>query len=144
MPPATSDCVFCKIAAGQLAANQVWESDECLAFLDINPLAEGHLLLIPKRHYTTLHEMPGEAAAAIGRALPDLARAVCAAVGCEAYNVLQNNGRLAGQVVGHVHFHIIPRQADDQLGYRWPAGKYEEGRAQQLRNRIVQALNQAP
>ncbi len=119
MPSPDPGCVFCKIAAGQIPTMTVLDSPDCLAFLDIGPLAAGHLLLIPKVHYTRLDEVPAELAARIGALLPRLAQALQQAVHPEGYNLLQNNGRVAGQVIDHVHFHFIPRASGDSLGYRW-------------------------
>ena len=119
---------------------RVFEDGTVLAFLDINPLAEGHALIIPKTHRERLEEMSADEVAAIARHLPRLARAVLAATGAAAYNVLQNNGKAAQQSVGHVHFHIIPRREGDSLGYRWPAGSYPAGRGEELRQKVVAAL----
>jgi histidine triad (HIT) family protein len=126
------NCIFCKIAAGEIACAKVLEDDSAVAFLDIGPLAEGHLLLVPKEHYLTLDQMPAEQAGACLRHLPALGRALTAAVGCQGFNVLQNNGRVAHQVVPHVHFHIIPRNAADEFHFNWPAGRYPPGRIDQL------------
>jgi len=109
-------CVFCKIVDGQIPAMRVYEDGVCLAFLDIGPLAEGHTLVIPKGHFVRLEEMPDELLARIAPVFPRLARAVLRVTGADAYNILQNNGRPAGQEVMHVHFHIIPRQPADGLG----------------------------
>jgi len=117
------DCIFCKIVAGDIPCTRVWEDEACLAFMDIGPLADGHTLLIPKKHYEVISEMPPEEVAHLGRQIPGLARAVQEAMGADGLNVLQNNGRVAGQAVGHVHIHFIPRVPDDGLGYRWPAGE---------------------
>ena len=130
------ECIFCKIAAGEIPCTEIISDDAALAFMDIGPLAEGHVLLIPKDHCRTLDQMPGELAGAVLRHLPALVKAVKAATGCEGVNVLQNNGRVAHQVVPHVHFHIIPRTTGDAFSFNWPAGKYPEGRIQQLAGRI--------
>ena len=114
----------------------------CLAFLDIGPLTEGHILLIPKSHYATLDEMEPDLTGRILAHLPRLVAAVTNAVGVAGTNVLQNNGRVVGQVVQHVHFHVIPRKAGDALGYRWPAGTYPEGRDKVVHAQIVQALTE--
>ncbi len=135
-----SDCIFCKILDGGIPANKVLEDDASLAFMDIGPLAEGHVLLIPSEHYVTLDEMPADAAAAMLRHLPALTRAVQTAIGCEGVNVLQNNGAIAHQVVQHVHFHIIPRDAGDAFQFNWPAGTYAEGRAESLAQAIRDAM----
>ncbi|NLX05929.1 MAG: HIT family protein [Phycisphaerae bacterium] len=133
-------CIFCRIVAGEVPSLKVYEDDSALAFLDIGPLAEGHVLVIPKRHYERLEEMPAEEVGAVTRHLPVLAKAVLKATGAGAYNVLQNNGEVAGQAVGHVHFHIIPRTSGDGLGYRWNATSYAAGRDRQLQEAIVSAL----
>lgn len=135
-----SSCIFCRIARGEIPSMKVFEDDKSLAFLDINPLAEGHLLIIPKIHRERLDEMSPEEVVAITRHLPRLARAVMVATGAGAYNVLQNNGPAAQQSVGHVHFHIIPRREGDPLGYRWPASSYPPGRGEELRQKVVAAL----
>ena len=134
------DCIFCKIVAGEIPCAKLLEDDAALSFLDIGPLAEGHVLLIPKGHYERLDQMPADVAAEVLRHLPALAAAVQKATGCEGLNVLQNNGPVAHQVVPHVHFHIIPRNAGDAFQFNWPAGQYPEGRLDQLAEAIRQNL----
>ncbi len=135
-----SDCIFCKIVAGDIPAEVIRADDAAVAFLDVGPLAEGHVLLIPTGHYATLDDMPADGAADMLRHLPALVRAVKAATGCEGVNVLQNNGRVAHQVVMHVHFHIIPRDQGDAFQFNWPAGAYPEGRMADLAQAIRSAL----
>ena len=134
------DTVFDKILDGDIPCWRVYEDDHVLAFLDVGPLSDGHTLVIPKERKAHLHELSDEAAAALGRVLPRLCRAVLAATGASAYNVLQNNGVSAHQAVMHVHFHIIPRLGDRGLGVGWRAGKLEEGRARELVESIRAAL----
>ncbi len=141
MPGANPDCVFCKIVAGEIPALKLLETDQALAFLDIGPLADGHLLLIPKQHFATLSDMPPESVSELTRHLPKLARALQDVAGVGNYNILQNNGRPAGQEVDHVHFHVIPRREGDGLGYRWHPKKYEPGRGEKLREQLVKALD---
>ncbi|HUU85038.1 MAG TPA: HIT family protein [Phycisphaerae bacterium] len=138
--PADPDCIFCKIAAGQIPARVVMQGPAWMAFLDVAPLSEGHVLVIPKDHYVRLHELPAEVAADMCAHLPSLGRAVLEATGAAGYNILQNNGRAAGQEVQHVHFHVIPRQEGDGLGYRWHPKSYAEGRAEQLHARLTELL----
>lgn len=123
--PSDPHCIFCKIVAGQIPCHKVHEDELTLAFLDVFPLARGHLLLIPKAHYPTLELLPPELAGATAAIFPRLGKALVAATGAAGWNLLQNNGQAAGQVVHHVHFHFIPRVAGDSLGYRWPAGKLD-------------------
>jgi histidine triad (HIT) family protein len=118
----------------------VFEDERMVAFLDINPLAEGHLLVVPKSHYRRLEEVPGEELSALARHLPRLSRAVVQATNAEGYNVLQNNGACAGQAVEHLHIHIIPRVAGDGLGYRWNATKYASGRDKVLHEKLLSLL----
>lgn len=134
--PTDPGCIFCKIVAGQIPCHKLYEDAQTLAFLDIGPLSRGHCLIIPKAHYTTIDQMPGDLVGACAALLPRLSRAVVAATGVAGWNILQNNGQIAGQAVHHVHFHIIPRAEGDSLGYRWPAGKLDSADAQ----RLVQAI----
>lgn len=121
--------IFDQILDGEIPCHRVYEDGEVLAFLDINPLARGHLLVIPKERAARLHELSDEAAAALGRVLPRLARAVLAATGAAAYNVLQNNGAAAHQAVDHVHFHLIPKTAEGGLGIGWQPRALADGEA---------------
>lgn len=123
-----AETVFAKILRGEIPCHRVYEDDAVLAFLDVNPLSRGHILVIPKEPAETLDQLSDDASAAIGRALPRLARAVLAATGARAYNVLQNNGADAHQAVFHVHFHIIPKLDDGSgLGIGWKASKLVDG-----------------
>lgn len=138
---ADTDCIFCKIVSGQIPATKILETDAAIAFLDIGPLADGHLLLIPKTHYGQIDEMPADQAAALGELLPRLGRMLVQVTGAQGFNVLQNNGQVSGQVVPHVHIHLIPRTPDDGLGYRWNAKSYPPGKAEELADRFRQALS---
>lgn len=133
-------CIFCKIVAGQIPAMRVYEDDVVLAFLDIGPLAESHLLVIPKEHSETLAGTSPDVLAHLARQLPRLSNAVVQVSGADGYNLLQNNGRVSGQEVPHVHFHIIPRVQGDGLGYRWLPKPYPHGRGEELRQKLVAAL----
>ncbi len=114
-----AETIFTKIVAGDIPCQRVFENEHVFAFLDINPLAEGHTLVIPKRAVARLEDLPAEELAAVTAVLPQLAKRILAATGAAAYNVLLNNGSEAGQEVQHVHFHIIPRKKGDGLGFRW-------------------------
>lgn len=117
-----ADTIFTKIIAGEIPCFRVYEDDKVFAFLDISPLSKGHTLVIPKEPAETIDQLSDESAAAIGRVLPRLSRAILQATGATAFNILQNNGRSAHQAVMHVHFHIIPKYADGSgLGIGWPS-----------------------
>jgi histidine triad (HIT) family protein len=112
-----------------------------LAFLDLGPLSRGHTLVIPKEPAVTLDQLSDDSAAAIGRVLPRLCRAVKEVSGCEAYNVLENNGPLAHQAVFHVHFHIIPKFDDKRgVGIQWPAGKLAPAEGDELAKQLRAVL----
>jgi histidine triad (HIT) family protein len=140
-----TDTIFGKIIAGQIPCHRVYEDDRVLAFLDINPLTRGHTLVIPKEPAETLDQLSDESAAALGRVLPRLCRAVIAATGVTQYNVLENNGSAAHQAVRHVHFHIIPKPSPNEgLGIVWQAGSLDPKDASILVKSITDALQKAP
>ncbi|KAH0423838.1 HIT domain-containing protein [Colletotrichum camelliae] len=117
MTSTLASCIFCKIIKGEIPCFKLFESDKTLAFLDINPLSRGHALVIPKHHGAKLADIPDEHLSEI---LPVVKKLV-AASGADDYNVLQNNGRIAHQMVDHVHFHMIPKPNEAEgLGVGWP------------------------
>jgi len=125
-----ADTIFSKILRGDIPCHKVYEDERVFAFLDIGPLSFGHTLVIPKEEVATLDQLSDESAAAIGRVLPRLCRAIRAVTGIEQFNILQNNGPMAHQAVFHVHFHIIPKPSAEQgLVLEWRPGKLdrEEG-----------------
>jgi histidine triad (HIT) family protein len=135
------ETIFSKILRGEIPCARVYEDDAVLAFLDIAPLSPGHTLVIPKEPAETLDQLSDASAAAVGRVLPRIARAVLAATGATAYNVLQNNGAAAHQAVFHVHFHIIPKPAGGGgLGIGWPSGKLDPAAATALAAKIAEQL----
>lgn len=134
------ETIFDKILDGTIPCHRVFEDEHVLAFLDINPLSPGHTLVIPKERAAELHQLSDDAAAALGRVLPRIARAVKKATGAKAYNVLQNNGKGAHQAVFHVHFHIIPKLGEKGLGIGWGAGSLGQEEARTLLTSIREAL----
>lgn len=138
-----AETVFSKILRGEIPCFKVYEDAHVLAFLDVGPLSDGHTLVIPKEPAETLDRLSDEASAAIGRVLPRICRAVMAATGTTAYNVLQNNGTAAHQAVHHVHFHIIPKPAAHEgLGIEWPTRALDRDAAAALASRIADFVNQ--
>jgi histidine triad (HIT) family protein len=134
------DCIFCKMVAGQIPVTKIYEDEVVLAFLDIGPLSDGHTLVIPKQHFEKLHECPAEVLGPVASRLGKIAKAVAGAMNSEGYNVLCNNGRAAGQLVEHLHFHIIPRNTGDGVFDRWPAYKYQEGKIEEIAAKIRENL----
>jgi histidine triad (HIT) family protein len=138
-----SDTIFSKIIAGDIPCHKVYEDESVLAFLDVNPLSTGHTLVIPKEAAATLDVLSDDAAAAIGRVLPRIARAIMAATGATEYNVLQNNGARAHQAVFHVHFHIIPKEEQGAgLGVGWKSQKLDAAAGATLAESIAARLAQ--
>ena len=136
------DTIFAKIVRGQIPCHRIYEDDQVLAFLDINPLSTGHALVIPKEPAATMDRLSDEAAAALGRVLPRICRAVIAVTGVREYNVLENNGTGAHQAIPHVHFHIIPKpNAREGLGIGWPMRTLEAAEGAALAARIAAAIS---
>ena len=124
-----NDCVFCAIAAGEIPSFKVYEDDLVLAYLDINPFTKGHTLVIPKAHSAGLLDTDDAVLAAVVPRVKKIAAHLKAALPCEGFNVLQNNGEAAGQTVKHIHFHIIPRYAGEPLAFVSHKGDMDELKA---------------
>ncbi len=114
-----SDCIFCKIIREEIPCFKVYEDEYTLSFLDINPIAPGHALVIPKFHTPNIYQAPAEWLGHTMATVSRVARAVDASVSPGGINILQANGPGAAQSVFHIHFHIIPREADDGLTMNW-------------------------
>jgi len=139
--PSDPDCLFCKIAAGSVPSARIAESPQALAFLDVGPIATGHALVIPRDHYEALMDMPEDRLAAVYCLAARVAAALTRALGADGVNVLQNNGRCAGQVVRHVHVHVIPRSEGDGIDWPWPATKADADALDALARRITSHLD---
>ena len=124
-----NDCVFCAIAAGEIPCFKVYEDELVLAYLDINPFSEGHTLVIPKAHTTGLLDTPDETLAALLARVKKVAAHLKTALGCDGFHILQNNGAAAGQTVGHIHFHIVPRRNGDPIEFANRPGDMEHLKA---------------
>jgi histidine triad (HIT) family protein len=136
-----SQTIFGKIISGAIPCHKVYEDERVFAFLDINPLTAGHTLVVPKEPAETLDALSDESAAALGRVLPRICRAVIAATGVKEYNVLENNGARAHQTVAHVHFHIIPKPSHGEgLGLGWTAGALDQKAGSDLAAKLRAAL----
>jgi histidine triad (HIT) family protein len=134
------DCLFCKMVAGQIPVTKIYEDETVLAFLDIGPISDGHTLVIPKKHFEKLHDCPAELLGRVFSRLGEIAGAVAEAMHSDGYNLLCNNGRAAGQLIEHLHFHIIPRNTGDRLFSRWPSFEYEDGKIEEIAGTIREKL----
>lgn len=115
-----TDCVFCKIVAGQIPATKVAEDDACVAFMDIGQVNPGHVLVAAKTHAENVYALDEAQAAGIARAVVRISRAIRAAFAPEGLSVYQANGAAAGQTVFHYHVHLVPRHANDGMAFTWP------------------------
>ena len=120
------NCIFCKIAGGDIPSATLYEDDEFKVIMDIEPASKGHALILPKDHYANLYEMPDELAAKAMVLAKKMISKMTEIVDCDGYNVLQNNGVAAGQTVFHFHMHLIPRYKDDQVTIPWKPGTLSE------------------
>jgi len=119
-----TECLFCRIVSGDVPATRVYEDERHLAIMDIGPIVKGHVLVIPKEHHPDILAMPGEQLKDLIGCIQTVCRALREGLHAEGINVIQNNGRAAGQLVPHVHFHAIPRFAADGHRWNWDAKKY--------------------
>ena len=130
------DCLFCKIAAGEIPCAKVYEDEHILAFLDIHPIAKGHTLVLPKAHCPTLLDVPDSEGEYLIGALRRVAKAVQQECGADGFNCIQNNFAAAGQMVFHSHWHIIPRFENDGLP-DWPGSPYPDSQEMQSLARSI-------
>lgn len=124
-----SNCIFCKICAGDIPSATVYEDGDFRAIMDIAPAAKGHIIILPKKHSANLYELDEDTAAKALLLASKLAKAMKAELACDGINLLQNNEEAAGQTVFHFHIHLIPRYHSDQVKMTWQPGKYAEGEA---------------
>jgi len=134
------DCIFCRMVAGRIPVARVYEDEIVLAFLDIGPISDGHTLVIPKQHFEKLHDCPPELLGQVASRLGRIAGAVAAAMNADGYNLLCNNGRAAGQLIEHLHFHIVPRNVGDGVFDRWPSYRYPQGKIEKIADKIRENL----
>ena len=134
-----ADCIFCKIIKNEVSADKVYEDEGTLAFLDISPVNKGHVLVIPKQHFETLLDMPDLALEQTIKTVKKTAKAVISALNADGFNIGMNNYGAAGQLVMHVHFHVIPRFSKDGLKH-WPGKKYKDNESKEIAKKINSEL----
>lgn len=120
------NCIFCKIANGDIPSATLYEDGEFRVILDLSPASKGHALIIPKEHYANLYELSDELASRVFVVAKKMIIKMSEVLDCEGYNVVQNNGVVAGQTVMHFHMHLIPRYKDDNVGLGWHMGELSE------------------
>jgi len=130
-----NDCLFCKIINGEISSDKVYEDDDTLAFLDINPVNNGHTLVIPKKHYKNLYETPDDVLCKLMVVVRKLVTSIKSSLNADGVNIIMNNDSAAGQVIFHSHIHIIPRFKEDGFKH-WIGKPYKEGKAKDVAEKI--------
>ena len=135
------NCIFCKIIKGEIPCRKIYETENILAFLDINPVNPGHTLVIPKQHYELIEQVPEDILAELIKAIKKITPAIKKAAGTDSNNLAVNNGKTAGQVVPHVHFHIMPRHENDGLKL-WEGKSHPDNFMEKTQKDIVNFIKQ--
>ena len=131
------NCVFCNLANGIWDSATLYEDDDFRVILDLGPAAKGHALILPKAHYANIYEIPEELAAKAIVLAKKMAGIMTEALGCDGFNIVQNNGEAAGQTVFHFHMHLIPRYKDDKAGFGWNTGELDEATKQEILTKVL-------
>ena len=131
------DCIFCKIANGEIPSKTIYENEEFRVILDLGPATKGHALILPKDHYANLYELPDETAANVMKLAKKMAMQMTEKLGCDGFNLVQNNGETAGQTVFHFHLHLIPRYKNDGQKIGWKPGAPSQEELEEIKNTIV-------
>jgi histidine triad (HIT) family protein len=137
---ADPNCIFCKIVTGEIPCFKLLEDSETLAFMDINPVHDGHALIIPKAHYPTVFDIEPDSIAAAARTTRRVAQAVNAALKPDGLNLVQSNGPGAAQSIEHFHFHVLPRWNGDGLLVNWTPKPGDHAHIAEVAERIRQHL----
>ena len=131
------NCIFCKIAAGEIPSKTLYEDEQFRVILDLGPAAKGHALILPKEHYANIYEIPDEVAASAMKLAKKMAGVITEKLNCYGFNIVQNNGVVAGQTVFHFHMHLIPRYEDDGQTIGWTPGEPTQEELEEIKNLIT-------
>lgn len=131
------DCIFCKIANGEIPTNAIYEDDMFKVILDLSPATKGHALILTKEHYANIFELPEEVAGKAMQLAKKLAGQMKENLQCDGFNIVQNNGEVAGQTVFHFHMHLIPRYNDDNQNILWTPGESTPEGLEEIKNKII-------
>lgn len=132
-----ANCIFCKIANGEIPAATIYEDERFRVILDLGPASKGHALILPKEHYADIYEIPEDLAAEAYKLAARLAKKLTEVLNCDGFNIVQNNREAAGQTVFHFHMHLIPRYENDQVGLGWKPGTLTE----EVKQEILEKMN---
>lgn len=132
------DCIFCKIAAGEIPSRKIYEDNDLIAIMDLSPTSKGHSLIIPKEHYTNIYDIDEELAGKVMKTAKKLATKMTVALNCDGFNLLQNNGETAGQTMFHFHMHLIPRYKDaDNNMLKFTSVSFSDEEMDSIRDQII-------
>ena len=131
-----SDCIFCKMANGEIPSATLYEDEDFRVILDLGPASKGHALILPKAHAANIYEISDDMAAKAMILAKKMATKMTEALKCDGFNIVQNNGEPAGQTVFHFHMHLIPRYEGDQVGITWKPGTLTD----EVKNEILEKL----
>lgn len=135
------DCIFCKIVKGTAPSHKVFENEHTMAFLDIFPMAVGHSLVIPKKHYKNMQDVSPQDLVEVIKTVQVVGKALTKALEAPAFNVHQSNNKEAGQVVFHLHFHVVPRFENDSVSFKWQVSEKAKEQIPQVKEKILKVLN---
>lgn len=130
------NCIFCKLANGDIPTATLYEDDDFRVILDAGPASKGHALILPKEHYANLYELSDELAAKVLVLAKKMITRLTDVLDCDGYNIVQNNGEAAGQTVFHFHLHMIPRYNGDEVGLGWPMGELKEEDKEEILSKL--------
>lgn len=133
-------CIFCKIANGEIPSKTIYEDEDARVILDLGPATKGHALILPKNHYANLFELPEEDAKKVIVIAKNVATKMKNNLQCDGFNLVQNNGEVAGQTVFHFHMHLIPRYKNDGQTIGWNPGKPDDVELEETKNTITKEL----
>ena len=131
------DCIFCKIANGEIPSKTLYEDEQFRVILDLGPATKGHALILPKDHFANLYELQDETVAKVMQLAKKMATQMTEKLGCDGFNLVQNNGETAGQTVFHFHLHLIPRYENDGQKIGWTPGSPSQEELEAIKNEII-------
>lgn len=135
------NCIFCKIANGEIPAATLYEDENFRVILDLGPASKGHALILPKSHAANIYELSDEMAAKAMVLAKKMATAMTEALKCDGFNIVQNNGECAGQTVFHFHMHLIPRYKGDNVGITWTSGELSDKDKEEILSKVKEQLS---
>ena len=133
-----NNCIFCKIANGEITSKTLYEDEEFRVILDLAPATKGHALILPKSHFKNLYELPDETAAKVMKLAKRMATTMTEKLGCDGFNLVQNNNEVAGQTVFHFHMHLIPRYENDNQKIAWNPTEMTQDELEAVKNQITE------